>query len=87
MLDQIVSVFRSFIFCEWSPTPEQVDTLKELLFFAEQNGYNTKSNSYSIFIEAVNQKLALNSSAYQNILDRRHQIKLPPQNPDSFFFG
>ena len=72
MLDQIVSVFRSFIFCEWSPTPEQVDTLKELLFFAKQNGYTTKSNSYSIFIEAVNQKLALNSSAYQNILDTAH---------------
>lgn len=72
MLDQILSMFRSFISCEWNPTTEQVDTLKDLLDFAKGNGYSIKQEYNSVFFEAVNQKLALNSAVYQTILDVAH---------------
>ena len=65
MLDQ----FNTLVNRDWSPAPEQLETLKELLAFSSQYNYTIREDYRSSFIEAVNQKLALNDSTYQAILD------------------
>ena len=47
--------------CEWEPENDQILTLKKLCYYAGEHGYKPSQDAYGAFIEAANQKLALNS--------------------------
>ncbi|MBO7127375.1 site-specific DNA-methyltransferase [bacterium] len=78
MLESIITSFCDLISQEWKPTYSQVETLKALYEFSEQNGYSCSNAYEESFYEAVNNKLTTNLSAYQHILDVAffHGIKL-----------
>ena len=69
LLEEIISSFLNMISCEWKPTDLQIQTLTELISFSIQNGYEHSSSYEDAFFEAVNNKLAVNQSAYQHVLD------------------
>ena len=62
--------------CKWEPTAEQLEMLEQLCKFAQGNNYILDSNFEKIFVEAVNNKLALNRGAYQQILDEAFLEKI-----------
>ena len=65
----IIDNYKSFIRVDWSPDNSQVEILSSLINFAEKNNYRISSDYRKAFIEAVSQKLDLNSKTYQAILD------------------
>lgn len=69
MTEKIINNFKSYLPCSWEPLPEQVSTLNQLLSFSNSNHFQVSDNYENIFIEAVNQKLNLNRSAYKQVLD------------------
>lgn len=69
MTEKIINIFKSYLPCTWEPLPDQVSTLKQLLDFANLNGFQANEKYEDIFIETVNQKLDLNNSVYKQVLD------------------
>ncbi len=69
MTSSIVQAFRRFLPVEWEPREDQLRVLTELVRFANDNNFRISRSYEDTFIEAVNQKLALNSGVYKNILD------------------
>ena len=69
MVYRILDQFNALVKRDWSPAPEQLETLNRLIMFSAEKGYSIIEEYRSAFIEAVNQKLALNDNAYQEILD------------------
>lgn len=69
MFESIVNGFCDLISYEWSPSNSQIETLKALYKFSEQNNFSCSNAYEESFYEAVNNKLATNISAYQHILD------------------
>lgn len=69
MLQQIFDGFKSLLPCDWAATEEQKTLLCELVDFSVAHGYTISTNYEQAFVEAVNQKLALNAKNYQRILD------------------
>lgn len=70
MLTEIITAaFQRFLPCAWEPRPEQIDTLKRLVKFADSGGFCVCEQYEAVFAEAVNQKLGLNSGVYQEVLD------------------
>ena len=69
MLEKILNEYKSFLPCDWSVSSDQLTILKQLIDFAETHGYRISEKYLQAFIEAVNQKLALNTENYQKVLD------------------
>ena len=69
MLNRILNAYQSFLPCNWSASREQLDILEQLIDFSASHGYQISENYHQSFIEAINQKLALNTENYQKVLD------------------
>lgn len=77
MLNTIINKFKSIVPCSWEPSNEQLDNLKQLLLYASKNGFDILiADADKVLLEAVNQKLALNSSAYKKLLDIAYLYKV-----------
>lgn len=76
MVEQIITTYRSFLPCKWDPLDSQVSELRRLYCFSKKNGFRIRDDYDQILIEAVNQKLSLNSDAYKHILDVAFQQKV-----------
>lgn len=78
MFQSIIQGFQRLVPCGWTPTEAQVSELQALCAFACDRNLSISKNHNVTFIEAVNQKLALNQKAFQHILDVAFQngIKL-----------
>lgn len=77
MKNTIIDEFKRQLPCEWSPTSEQLEVLGQLCKYAAENNYLINGHFDTFFIEAVNNKLALNRNAYQHILDEAFLEKIP----------
>ena len=69
MVNNIILEYKKSIPFNWQPTSTQVSMLEDLYQYSLVNGFSVRTNYESVFVEAVNQKLALNSSVYKHILD------------------
>lgn len=69
MLHTIIDSFKNWIPCDWEPAADQLEALRGLIEFSNNHGYTVRTNYEEAFIEAVNQKLALNTTVYQAVLD------------------
>lgn len=76
MKNTIVSQFKQFLPCEWLPTQDQLKVLELLCEYAGNNHYILDDRFDMVFAEAVNNKLALNRNAYQQILDEAFLEKI-----------
>jgi|LSQX01.3.fsa_nt_gb DNA modification methylase len=72
MVEKLVNTFKTFLPCDWTPEDAQVKMLYELSTYSKKNGYSINDRFETVFIEAVNQKLALNNDAYKHILDEAY---------------
>jgi len=62
--------------CRWEPTAEQLEVLERLCKYAEEHSYAPNLDFEKLFIESINNKLALNRGAYQHILDEAFLEKI-----------
>ena len=69
MLSRIISEYKKLIPCNWEPENSQLALGQKLIEFSNANRYQISTSFVASYIEAVNQKLDLNTEAYQNILD------------------
>lgn len=70
----IIDKFTELLGIKWSPEDRQIESLNRLVNYSESKG-NSRIKEYKItFIEAVNNKLDLNASAYQEVLDYAFKI-------------
>ena len=69
MLLRIISEYKKLIPCDWEPEDSQLTMGQKLIEFANTNNYAISTNYAASYVEAVNQKLDLNTQSYQNILD------------------
>ena len=70
----IVDNFVKLLGIDWTPEEKQMEALSQLVEYSKING-KTRIKDYKItFIEAVNNKLDLNASAYQEVLDHAFKI-------------
>ena len=74
MKKDIIDKFVELLGIRWKPEEKQVEALSQLVAYSKTKGKN-KTKDYKItFIEAVNNKLDLNASAYQGVLDYAYKI-------------
>lgn len=74
-MKKIIKEFLNRIDIEWSPEEAQIECLQKLISYSEINGYEISKEYDYAFIEAVNQKLDLNSKVFKGIMDcafRKH---------------
>lgn len=76
MKDEIINNFKQLLGFEWHPDDKQIDALNQLITYAKSKKQTNLQNYKKIFIEAVNNKLELNASAYQEILDYAYKIHI-----------
>ena len=70
----IVDKFVKLLGIDWTPEEKQIEALNQLVEYSKRNG-KTRIKDYKItFIEAVNNKLDLNASAYQEVLEYAFKI-------------
>lgn len=69
MLSRIISEYKKLIPCDWEPEDSQLTMGQKLIEFANSNHYAISTNYAASYVEAVNQKLDLNTKSYQDILD------------------
>ena len=69
MLSRIISEYKKLIPCNWEPENSQLALGQKLIEFSNANRYQISTSFVASYVEAVNQKLDLNTEAYQNILD------------------
>lgn len=74
MKKKIIGHFKEFLGIEWEPDDMQANALDRLISYAESKGQTSLSNYKKSFIEAINNKLDLNGSVYQEILDYAFKI-------------
>lgn len=67
--ETILSAYKAFLPCEWEPATVQINVLNNLIDYAMNHGFVIGNDYEGVFVEAVNQKLALNLHSYKNILD------------------
>lgn len=67
--NNIINYFKNKIPIKWEPEKEQVTILENLINFSTNNGYQISDKYHSSFIEAINQKLNINSKSYRLIMD------------------
>lgn len=65
----IIKEFLKRVDTEWSPEEAQIEWLQKLISYSELNGYKISKEYDYAFIEAVNQKLDLNSKVFKIIMD------------------
>lgn len=53
----------------WEPLSSQINLLGELISYSYKNGYDISTEYETALLEAINQKLDLNNTSYQHILD------------------
>jgi len=74
MKTDIIENFVELLGIKWQPEEKQVEVLCQLVDYSKTKG-KSKTKDYRItFIEAVNNKLDLNASAYQDVLDYAFKI-------------
>ena len=74
MKTDIIDKFVKFLGIKWQPEENQAEALNQLLCYSKSRG-KSKTKDYKItFIEAVNNKLDLNTSAFQDVLDYAFKI-------------
>ena len=69
MLSRIISEYKKLIPCNWEPENSQLALGQKLIEFSNANHFQISTSFVASYVEAVNQKLDLNTEAYQNILD------------------
>lgn len=70
----IIDRFVNLLGIDWIPEEKQIEVLNRLVDYSKAKG-KTRIKDYKItFIEAVNNKLDLNASAYQEVLDYAFKI-------------
>lgn len=69
MTAKIVQEFQNFLPCDWTPQEDQISILNELVEFAINNGFEISEAYEDVFVEAINQKLALNNDTYKKLID------------------
>lgn len=68
-MEQIIDEFLNRIGTKWLPGEIQIEWLQKLMLYSETNGYKISRNYDYAFVEAVNQKLDLNSKVFKGIMD------------------
>lgn len=74
LINNIIQNFIQFINAEWKPDDPQIKSLNKLVLYAKSKKQTIVKDYKVSFIESVNNKLDLNSTAYQNVLDYAFQI-------------
>lgn len=68
-MQKIITEFLNRINTNWTPDDIQIECLQKLIDYSKINGYKISQKYDAAFIEAVNQKLDLNSKIFKRILD------------------
>lgn len=72
----IIDKFVELLGIKWTPEEKQVEALSQLVAYSKTKGKNKTKDYKMTFIEAVNNKLDLNASAYQGVLDYAFKINV-----------
>lgn len=67
--ETIISKFEELVDYSWNAESAQLEVLDKLILFSQNNRYYISNSFKSAFLEAVNQKLALNTNSFQKVLD------------------
>lgn len=76
MKKDIIDKFVELLGIKWTPEEKQVEALSQLVAYSKTKGKNKTKDYKMTFIEAVNNKLDLNASAYQGVLDYAFKINV-----------
>lgn len=74
MKEEIITNFIELLGVTWMPEERQIEALNSLIEYSESKGKKRVKEYRITFIEAVNNKLDLNASAYQDILDYAFEV-------------
>lgn len=68
-MEKIIDEFKNRIGTEWSPDESPIKCIQNIIEYSNSKGFKIGNDYDRAFIEAVNQKLDLNSKVFKEIMD------------------